>query len=79
VPHPDYISNLNKPLVLILGDSISHGYGKAYEDIYWVRLQRLMQLELGDNAPEFISLSYYGNQLSDSMTELQSFIKKIKA
>jgi hypothetical protein len=76
VPYPEYLSNLNKPLVLILGDSISHGYGKAYEDIYWVRLQRLMQLELGDNAPEFISLSYYGNQLSDSMTELQSFIKK---
>ena len=73
VPYPDYLSNLNKPLVLILGDSISHGYGQAYEDIYWVRLQRLMQLELGAKAPEFISLSYYGNNLNDSTKELKEF------
>jgi len=74
VPTPDYSSNLNKPLVLILGDSISHGYGQAYEDIYWVRLQRLMQLELGAKAPEFISLSYYGNDLNDSIDGLKKFL-----
>jgi len=73
VPYSDFLINLNKPLVLILGDSISHGYGQAYEDIYWVRLQRLMQLELGAQAPEFISLSYYGNNLSDSTNELKTF------
>ncbi len=76
VPYPHYLKDLNKPLVLILGDSISHGYGKAYEDIYWVRLQRLMQLELGDRAPEFISLSYYGNKLSDSIVELKKYLQK---
>lgn len=76
VPYSGYLSHLNKPLVLILGDSISHGYGQAFEDIYWVRLQRLMQLELGDRAPEFISLSYYGNNLNDSINELKEFIQK---
>lgn len=74
VPFPDYSSNLNKPLILILGDSISHGYGQAYEDIYWVRMQRLMQLELGSKAPEFISLSYYGNDLNDSIDGLKKFL-----
>jgi len=74
VPTPDYSSKLNKPLVLILGDSISHGYGQAYEDIYWVRLQRLMQLELGAKSPEFISLSYYGNDLNDSIDGLKKFL-----
>ena len=76
VPDPSHLNNLDKPLVLILGDSISHGYGQAYEDIYWVRLQRLLQLELGAKAPEFISLSYYGNNLNDSTTELKKFIQK---
>lgn len=76
VPYPEYLANLNKPLVLILGDSISHGYGNAYEDIYWVRMQRLMQLELGANASEFVSLSYYGNDLNDSINELKKFIHK---
>lgn len=76
VPYPDYLNNLDKPLVLILGDSISHGYGQAYGDIYWVRLQHLMQLELGPKAPEFISLSYYGNNLNDSANELKKFIQK---
>ena len=76
VPSPDYPSHLNKPLILILGDSISHGYGQAYEDIYWVRLQRLMQLQLGADTPEFISLSYYGNDLNGSINELQKFLHK---
>ena len=76
VPYPEYVTNLNKPVILILGDSISHGYGNAYEDIYWVRLQRFMQAELGANAPEFVSLSYYGNDLNDSINELKKFIHK---
>ena len=76
VPYPDYLPDLGKPVVLILGDSISHGYGQAYEDIYWVRLQRLMQLELGVVAPEFISLSYYGNNLYDSINELKRLLQK---
>lgn len=66
----------DKPLVIVLGDSISHGYGMAYEDIYWVRLQRMMQLSLGAQAPEFISLSYYGNDLQDSIIQLEKFLSQ---
>ena len=76
VPYPEFSTDLNKPLILILGDSISHGYGQAYEDIYWVRLQRLMQFQLGVNAPEFISLSYYGNDLNGSIDELKKFLQR---
>jgi len=34
----------NRNLILIFGDSITWGYGLDYEDIYWVKLQRLMDL-----------------------------------
>ena len=78
IPHPDYLPDLSKPIVLILGDSISHGYGQAYEDIYWVRLRRLMQLAHGTVAPEFISLSYYGNNLYDSINELKRLLQTHK-
>lgn len=70
--------NLEKPMIIVIGDSISHGYGMAYEDIYWVRLQRMMQMELGSKAPEFVSLSYYGNDLQDSIIQLEKFIEKHK-
>lgn len=70
--------NLEKPMIIVIGDSISHGYGMAYEDIYWVRLQRMMQMELGSKAPEFVSLSYYGNDLQDSIIQLEKFIAQHK-
>ena len=73
-PAKDAPIRLDKPLVIVLGDSISHGYGMAFEDIYWVRLQRMMQLALGAQAPEFISLSYYGNNLQDSVVQLEKFL-----
>ncbi len=74
IPEPDYPIRLDRPVVVVLGDSISHGYGMAYEDVYWVRLARMLQLELGAKAPEFISLSYYGNNLQDSVIQLEKFL-----
>ena len=74
IPEPGHPIRLDRPVVMVLGDSISHGYGMAYEDIYWVRLARMMQLELGPRAPEFISLSYYGNNLQDSVVQLDKFL-----
>ncbi len=74
IPEPGHPIRLDRPVVIVLGDSISHGYGMAYEDIYWVRLARMMQLELGAKAPEFISLSYYGNNLQDSVVQLEKFL-----
>ena len=76
IPEPSYSIRLDRPVVIVLGDSISHGYGMAYEDIYWVRLARMMQLELGPKAPEFISLSYYGNNLQDSVVQLETFLSQ---
>ena len=74
IPEPGHPIRLDRPVVIVLGDSISHGYGMAYEDIYWVRLARMMQLELGPKAPEFLSLSYYGNNLQDSVVQLEKFL-----
>lgn len=74
IPAKNHELKLEKPLVIILGDSISHGYGMAYEDIYWVRMQNLMKLAQGDRAPELLSLSYYGNNLQDSVRQIEKYL-----
>mgnify|MGYP003584457410 CR=1 FL=1 len=76
IPEPDFPIRFDRPMVIVLGDSISHGYGMAYEDIYWVRLARMTQLERGAKAPEFISLSYYGNNLQDSVAQIEKFLNQ---
>jgi len=63
-------------LIIILGDSVSQGYGTAYEDIYWVKVQRLLRLQLGDQASTIVSLSYIGNNLNDSARVLQNFLSQ---
>lgn len=73
---PGIEPSFKPPLIIILGDSISHGYGMAYEDIYWVKLQRLLNLQLGDKAPTIVSLSYAGNSLDDSSLALRNFIQQ---
>ena len=74
VPAPDYDPSFEKPLIIILGDSISQGYGAAYEDIYWAKAQRLLKLQLGDQTPTIVSLSYIGNNLNDSVRVLRNFL-----
>lgn len=76
IPTKNHSLKIEKPLVIILGDSISHGYGMAYEDIYWVRLQQLLRLEQGEQAPEFLSISYYGNNLQDSVGQIEKYLKQ---
>jgi lysophospholipase L1-like esterase len=76
IPSKNYALKIEKPLVIVLGDSISHGYGMAYEDIYWVRLQHMLKLEQGSQAPEFLSLSYYGNNLQDSVGQIEKYLKQ---
>lgn len=78
IPAKNYALKIEKPLVIILGDSISHGYGMAYEDIYWVRLQKMLKLEQGEQAPEFLSISYYGNNLQDSVGQIEKYLKQHK-
>jgi len=46
---PNFDTNL-KPgdhIVLVLGDSVTAGYGHAYEDIFWSNWQRMLDLEGG--------------------------------
>jgi hypothetical protein len=74
IPSIDHTLKFERPLVIVLGDSISHGYGMAYEDIYWVRLQERLNLRLGDQAPEIVSLSYGGNNLNDSQIAIKNFL-----
>lgn len=76
IPTKNYALKIERPLVIVLGDSISHGYGMAYEDIYWVRLQHMLKLEQGRQAPEFLSLSYYGNNLQDSVGQIEKYLKQ---
>lgn len=76
IPTKNHTLKIEKPLVIVLGDSISHGYGMAYEDIYWVRLQHMLKLEQGGQAPEFLSLSYYGNNLQDSVGQIEKYLKQ---
>lgn len=74
VPTPDHDPSFEKPLIIILGDSVSQGYGTAYEDIYWAKAQRLLRLQLGEQAPTIVSLSYIGNNLNDSTRVLRNFL-----
>lgn len=52
-----------KPLFVVLGDSVSNGYGMSYEDIYWVQLSRRSP---SAGELEFVALAGYGNNLKDS-------------
>lgn len=71
VPRPGYQHATDKPLFVVLGDSISDGYGMAYEDIYWVRLQRLAEIR-GIKGLEFVAPAYYGNNLADSANAIRT-------
>lgn len=62
-------------IVLILGDSISDGYGHAYQDIWWKQLERMLKIKNKDF--NFISISGYGNNLFDSRNNIKDIIKKL--
>jgi hypothetical protein len=70
VARPGAGVDASRPLDLVLGDSISNGYGTAYEDIYWVQAQRLIRGR-GGAAPNFVALAYFGNNLADSALALR--------
>jgi hypothetical protein len=69
-PYPGYENDQTKPLLVVLGDSISNGYGSAYEDIYWAKLQRLMSIS-DRSSVNVVSLAGYGNNLSNSVAALK--------
>ena len=44
VPHPAWSINKNHNMFVVVGGSVSKGFGTRYEDIYWVRLKNLNNL-----------------------------------
>ncbi len=76
-PSTGFEVSVDKPLALIFGDSISGGVGTAYEDIWWHRLDRLLNVK-GENV-QVISISGYGNNMGDSTANIISAINKISA
>jgi len=46
VPHPDFsIEDIkDKNVFFIFGRSLTHGYSTSYEDIYWVKFSRMLNL-----------------------------------
>jgi hypothetical protein len=65
------------PAVLVMGDSISYGYGCAYEDIYWRKFKRIMDATSGGDL-QIINLPGYGDNLEDSAEKLVKFLTKFQ-
>ena len=64
-------------VILVFGDSISGGHGLAYEDIYWVKWQRLLELEYRD-PPEIIAVVAPGNNFIDNLGQMKTAIARFK-
>ena len=69
IPYEGYELNESDALILILGDSITRGYGSSYEDIYWNVFQRMINTSKVDSI-QVLPLSGYGNNLQDSKNTL---------
>lgn len=69
VPYQGYELNDKDALILLLGDSITVGYGSSYEDIYWNVFQRMINNSKVDSI-QIVPLSGYGNNLRDSKEAL---------
>ena len=80
VPNPKYGPNevQTSKVILVFGDSISGGHGLAYEDIYWVKWQRLMNFEYSD-PPEVIAVVASGNNFLDNLEQMRAAVAKFKA
>ena len=75
-PNSEIFSTKSLPLVIIVGDSISGGYGTAYEDIWWEKLRRILNTA-GKNY-EIISISRYGQNIGDAVMAVDTISKKEK-
>lgn len=75
VPQSDYefeTENAQRVL-LVMGDSISFGFGLAYQDIYWQRWQRVLDLR-SDDPIQIISPAYMGNNFSNNTELIRQFL-----
>ena len=75
VPQPDYEfdAESTQRVLLVMGDSITFGFGLAYQDIYWQRWQRVFDLR-SDDPIQIISPAYMGNNFSNNTESIRQFI-----
>jgi len=66
----------NEKVVLVLGDSISDGFGHSYHDIWWSQLERLLKIK--DKNYKFISISGFGNNFTDNIDNGVNLISKLE-
>jgi lysophospholipase L1-like esterase len=70
VPSPGHLPDLSKRVGIVLGDSISQGYGTDYEDIWWVQAAR--QYNVGSDRPiTLFALAAYAASAADSLARLE--------
>ena len=74
IPYDGWEFDNSKGMFLIIGDSVTYGFGTPYEEIYWVKLKSLHNLLL-KNKLEFLPFAQYGNNLSQK--DLLPNIKKL--
>lgn len=61
------------PVVLVVGDSVTKGYGVSYHDTFWAVWQRYFRMQ---SMPDtVISLSGYGNNFKDSIESVARAIE----
>ncbi len=63
-------------IILEFGDSVSVGYGLAFEDIFWNYWQRMLKLEGSD--VKVISINSYGVNYTDNFLAMRTAVKKYK-
>jgi hypothetical protein len=75
VPYEGYNIKVKEdvPIMLILGDSITMGYGNSYEEMYQHRLERLLNI---NSKIQVISLAGYGNGLYDIDKALEQLLSR---
>ena len=75
VPHPDYEfdDEGTQRVLLVMGDSITFGFGLAFHDIYWQRWQRQFDLR-ADDPIQIVSPAYMGNNFSNNTESIRQFV-----
>ncbi len=68
--------NLNQDLILILGDSITGGYGHAYQDIWYNQLDRLLNIK--KMSYDFKTAGDFGNNFVDNISNGIDLINKLE-
>ncbi len=70
VPNYQYKFREDIPTVLIFGDSITGGYGTAYEDIWWRKLENFLRIKGVDL--QIIGIAGYGNNTDDALRAIKA-------